>query len=212
MAYFMLNDRPDSSQEGWNTLEKLTHIYRMHEIYAAAAPIYNGMKDNPPLDPEMCTCVNDIKGNGILEELERIANKPAMYFQITWGKGQTRSHIYGRRRRDADEAKYDWAKIRRKVSDLEEEYLANPTKETAGRLLEARPWKLNTLVRRYLIKHSTVSVPWMFRHISFPKVGPEQWIPHQAMLTAAKLSSDAINDFATFMYCRLNQYNKDTLF
>ena len=156
----MLNDRPDSSQQGWNTLEKLTHIYHMHEIYAAAAPIYTGMKDNPPLDPEMCVCVNDIKGNGILDELERIAEKPAEYFQIRIGEGLTRSHAYGRRRRDADdEAKYDWAKIRRKVSDLEEEYLANPTKETAGRLLEARPWKLNTLVRRYLIKHCTVSVP-----------------------------------------------------
>ena len=160
MAYFMLNDRPDSSQEGWNTLEKLTHIYHMHEIYAAAAPIYNRMKENPPLDPEMCVCVNDIKGNGILDELEKIGKQPAMYFRIRIGNGLTRAYgFYGRRKRAADEAKYDWAKIRRKVSDLEEEYLANPTKETAGRLLEARPWKLNTLVRRYLIKHSTVSVP-----------------------------------------------------
>merc|ERR1711971_874656 len=41
MAYFMLNDRPDFFEQGVNTLEKLTHQYHMHEIYAAAAPIYN---------------------------------------------------------------------------------------------------------------------------------------------------------------------------
>ena len=147
MAYFMLNDSPDSSQQGWNTLEKLTHVYHMHEIYAAAALTYKGMKENPPLDPEMCSCVNDIKGNGILDELERIAKQPAMYFQVRYGKGLTRAAYWGRRRRAADEAEYDWEKIRRKVSNLEEEYLANPTKETAERLLEARPWKPNTLVR-----------------------------------------------------------------
>ena len=155
MAFFMLDDRPDSSGQGWNTLEKLTHIYHMHEIYAAAAPIYNEMKDNPPLDPELCACVNDIKGNGILGELEKIATMPTKFFQISYGKGLTRAGYYGRRRRAADEAEYDWAKIWRKVSDLEEEYLANPTRETADRLLEARPWKPNTLVRRYLIKHRT---------------------------------------------------------
>merc|ERR1711971_278843 len=50
MAYFMLNDRPDFFEQGLNTLEKLTHQYHMHEIYAAAAPIYNKMKENPPTD------------------------------------------------------------------------------------------------------------------------------------------------------------------
>merc|ERR1712210_215108 len=51
MSYFMLNDHPDFFQQGVNTLEKLTHQYHMHEIYAAAAPIYNAMKENPPSDP-----------------------------------------------------------------------------------------------------------------------------------------------------------------
>merc|ERR1711973_610511 len=80
MAYFMRNDRPDFFEQGLNTLEKLTHQYHMHEIYAAAAPIYKKMKENPPTDPELCGCVNDITGNGILTELVNIAKK-LKYFQ-----------------------------------------------------------------------------------------------------------------------------------
>ena len=180
LAHFMLNDRPDSSQQGWNTLEKLTHTYHMHEIYAAAALIYNRMKTDPPTDPEMCTCVNDIKGNGILDELDRTAKRSAMYLLTynTYSKGLTRTGYYGngvrngyygRRKRgvyntyetdrfpyqlattnqEGTLPNYDWEKIRREVSDLEDGYLANPTKETADRLLEARPWTPNTLVGRY---------------------------------------------------------------
>ena len=46
----------------------------MHEIYAAASPIYRQMKANPPNDPELCPCVNDITANGILTELVNIAS------------------------------------------------------------------------------------------------------------------------------------------
>ena len=80
MAYFMLNDRPDFFEQGLNTLEKLTHQYHMHEIYAAAAPIYKKMKENPPTDVELCGCVNDITGNGILIEMANIARQ-LKYFQ-----------------------------------------------------------------------------------------------------------------------------------
>merc|ERR1711971_1537687 len=80
MAYFMLNDRPDFFEQGLNTLEKLTHQYHMHGIYAAAAPIYNKMKENPPTDVELCGCVNDITGNGILIEMANIARQ-LKYFQ-----------------------------------------------------------------------------------------------------------------------------------
>merc|ERR1711971_540712 len=80
MAYFMLNDGPDFFEQGLNTLEKLTHQYHMHEIYAAAAPIYNKMKENPPTDVELCGCVNDITGNGILIEMANIARQ-LKYFQ-----------------------------------------------------------------------------------------------------------------------------------
>jgi len=71
------------------------------------------------------------------------------------------------------------------IADLEGEYLSNPTHETALSLLEAKPWKGNTLV------------------------GPEQWVSYQAMLTASMLESEELNDFATFMYCRLNQPDTD---
>merc|ERR1711962_723315 len=80
MAYFMLNDRQDFFEQGLNTLEKLSHQYHMHEIYAAAAPIYKKMKENPPTDSELCGCVNDITGNGILTEMVNIAKK-LKYFQ-----------------------------------------------------------------------------------------------------------------------------------
>jgi len=200
MAYFMLNDQPDFFEQGLNTLEKLTHQYHMHEIYAAAAPIYRKMKENPPSDPELCGCVNDITGNGILIEMANIARQ-LKYFQSErmprgrwlykekYGGGHKRKYnrepqeisAGKRKKRNADEADVDSTKI----SDLEEEYFANPTVETADRLLDARPWKGNSLV------------------------GPEQWVSYQAMLTSSMLEPKELNDFATFMYCRLNQPNTD---
>jgi len=209
MAFFMLNDRPDFFEQGLNTLEKLTHQYHMHEIYAAAAPIYNKMKENPPSDPELCGCVNDITGNGILIEMANIARQ-LQYFQskrmsrkvkgdpcsFTYTRSYTRSYgslcslrsyrSYGacgcgRRKRGAEEVEFDETKI----AELEEEYLVNPTHETAYDLLQAKPWKGNSLV------------------------GTEQWISYQAMLTASMLEQEELNDFATFMYCRLNQPDTD---
>jgi len=188
MAYFMLNDRPDFFEQGLNTLEKLTHQYHMHEIYAAAAPIYKKMKENPPSDTELCGCVNDITGNGILIEMANIARQ-LKYFQSERmprsarpPKQKYRGYVRGqRKKRNADEADVDLTKI----SDLEEEYFANPTVETADRLLDARPWKGNSLV------------------------GPEQWVSYQAMLTSSMLESEELNDLATFMYCRLNEPDTD---
>merc|ERR1712126_146018 len=188
MAYFMRNDSPDFFQRGLNTLEKLTHQYHMHEIYAAAAPIYKKMKENPPTDPELCGCVNDITGNRILGEMANIARQ-LKYFQSERmprsarpPKQKYRGYVRGqRKKRNADEADVDLTKI----SDLEEEYFANPTVETADRLLDARPWKGNSLV------------------------GPEQWVSYQAMLTSSMLESEELNDLATFMYCRLNEPDTD---
>jgi len=196
MAFFMLNDRPDFFEQGLNTLEKLSHQYHMHEIYAAAAPIYKKMKENPPSDPELCSCVNDITGNGILIEMANIARQ-LKYFQSErmprgrWlykqkyggdkRKYNSPAQLQKRKKRNVDEADVDSAKI----SDLEKEYFANPTVETADRLLDARPWKGNTLV------------------------GPEQWVSYQAMLTSSMLEEEELNDFATFMYCRLNQPDTD---
>jgi len=197
MAFFMLNDRPDFFEQGLNTLEKLTHQYHMHEIYAAAAPIYKKMKEYPPSDPELCGCVNDITGNGILIEMANIARQLKYFHSERMPRGGRWLHKekYGnikrkynspaqlqkRKKRNADEADVDSGKI----SDLEEEYFANPTVETADRLLDARPWKGNSLV------------------------GPEQWVSYQAMLTTSMLEEEELNDFSTFMYCRLNQPGTD---
>jgi hypothetical protein len=84
MAFFMLNGGSDFYMQGTNALERISHQYHMHEIYAAAVPIYNRLKDNPPNDPRLCSCVNDIYGNGIFanligsaEILKSFAEKPS---------------------------------------------------------------------------------------------------------------------------------------
>merc|ERR1711963_455577 len=195
MVYFMRNDRPDFFGQGLNTLEKLTHQYHMHEIYAAAAPIYKKMKKNPPTDPELCGCVNDITGNGILSELAHIAKKLKYFQQQTRmarnlqaaGPPCDQPHFlskayeraYCRRKRNAEDNEGAT------ISELEQEYLANPTHETARSLLDKKPWEGNSLV------------------------GPEQWVSYEAMLTVSMIDEEALNDFATFMYCRLNQPDTD---
>ena len=163
----MLNDRPDFFEQGLNTLEKLTHQYHMHEIYAAAAPIYNKMKENPPSDLELCGCVNDITGNGILIEMANIARQ-LQYFQskrmsrnlqpacsLQSYNDYTREYRdyggCGRQKRDAEEVEFDESQI----AELEEEYLVNPTHETAYGLLQAKPWKGNSLVRFFYIMISS---------------------------------------------------------
>merc|ERR1712210_420213 len=148
-----------------------------------------------PIDPELCACVNDITGNGILIEMANIA-KQLKYFgskrrprkapQLCIPRPRLNIYIRlgygcGRKKRAAENTESDEAKI----AEHEQEYLANPTHEAANSLLDARPWKTNTLV------------------------GPEQWISYQAMLTTSMLEEKELNDFATFMYCRLNQPDTD---
>ena len=41
------------------------------------------------------------------------------------------------------------------------------------------------------------------------KVVPDQWVSYEAMLTSSMLKADQLKDFATFMYCRLNQPDID---
>merc|ERR1711962_708758 len=183
MAYYMLHDKPDFATQGLNTLEKLTHQYHMHEIYAAAAPIYARMKHNPPNDPELCPCVNDITGNGILLEMVNIAKK-LKYFNskrrrmmlADWSV----TFSYGRKKRNADDDVTEES-----VAMYEEMYLTQSNKENAEQLLKVRPWIPN------------------------PLVGPEQWVSYQAMLTKSMLDEEELNDFAVFMYCKLNQPELD---
>jgi len=197
MAYFMLNDKPYFYEQGVNTLEKLTHQYHMHEIYAAAAPIYKKLKDDPPTDPELCPCVNDITGNGILEEMVRIA-KQLKYFarqprararrcggSRTYTLTYVRSYGGGCFGPATIRAKRDVTNKPELIKQLEEQYLEDSSKENAWKLMGLKPWKANTFT------------------------GPEQWVSYEAMLTWSMLSDEELNDFAMFMYCKLNQPGLD---
>ena len=178
----MLNDRQDFFEQGVNTLQKLTHQYHMHEIYAAAAPIYKRMKKNPPTDSELCGCVNDITGNGILTEMVHIA-KQLKYFQqqtrmarrlsehaicarCLGYESYSRTYIC-RRKRDAEYNE------RAKITQLEKEYLANPTRQTAMSLMRANPWKGNTLVRSAMLIY--------FQTILTKNI--PRWVPSSGSLT-----------------------------
>jgi len=198
MAFFMLNDKPNFYQQGVNTLEKISHQYHMHEIYAAAAPIYRKLKEDPPADLRLCTCVNDATGNGILEEMVKIAKQLKYfgrqgrsrcfhsqtylgyfgYFGYRGGCGGSLQKQKGRRMQSSENT----SEI---ISKCQEEYLADSSKENAGKLLDIQPWKPNTLV------------------------GPDQWISYEAMLTWSMLGEEELNDFAVFMFCKLNHPDLD---
>ena len=74
-------------------LEKLTHQYHMHEIFAAAAPIYNKMKEDPPTDPALCPCVNDVTGSGILTEMVNIAKQLKYFARQPRAKERTQKYV-----------------------------------------------------------------------------------------------------------------------
>jgi hypothetical protein len=186
--------------QGANTLEKLTHQYHMHEIYAAAAQTYNKMKEDPPTDPALCPCVNDVTANGILTEMVNIA-KTLKYFArqpratsdkyVLWGcfkysqskrcspkpKEQSRPAISRGKRSAENETE--------SITELEKTYLLESTIDNAENLLKVSPWHPNTLN------------------------GPDQWISYEAMLTSSMPEEEEINDFAVFMYCKLNQPGLD---
>ena len=187
--------------KGVNTLEKVTHQYHMHEIYAAAAPIYRKLKDDPPTDPELCPCVNDVTGNGILVEMVNIA-KQLKYFArqprrgCPHGGSRSYSRTYSRsyrgcrpsrpgRRWDRYRGKRDVTNQTELIEQVEEQYLEDSSKENAWKLMGLKPWKANTFT------------------------GPEQWVSYEAMLTWSMLSDEELNDFAMFMYCKLNQPGLD---
>eukprot|EP00092_Neocalanus_flemingeri_P013805 GFUD01014891.1.p1 GENE.GFUD01014891.1~~GFUD01014891.1.p1 ORF type:complete len:386 (+),score=81.48 GFUD01014891.1:131-1159(+) len=217
MAFFMLHDKPYFYQQGVNTLEKVTHQYHMHEIYSAAAPIYRKMKEDPPTDPELCPCVNDVTLNGILTELVNIAKQlkyfarqpravkiyidcifvHLSYIDIKEGQSGCGGTLKGstverpsrlttsRPSLSRGRGKRNVENTTEMITQYEKEYLADSSHENAQKLLNVNPWKPNTLV------------------------GPEQWISHEAMLTWSMLEEKELNDFAVFMYCKLNQPDLD---
>merc|ERR1719285_1112143 len=136
------------------------------------------MKENPPTDQDLCGCVNDVVGNGILIAMATIAQELKYYQSKRTPRNVILSREDGlryfaddyRKKRSTEEAEIDPAEI----IALEEIYLNNPTAETG-----------NTLV------------------------GPEQWVIFEAMLTDSMPNVEELNDFVTFLYCRLNKPNVD---
>merc|ERR1711962_851825 len=139
MAYFMLHDKPDFATQGLNTLEKLTHQYHMHEIYKAAAPIYNRMKNNPPHDPELCPCVNDVTGNGILLEMVNIAQQLKYFNSMRRSRNALASRAYqSRKYRRVKKRSTDEDVTAEDVAMYEQMYLTESNKENAEKLLKVQ--------------------------------------------------------------------------
>jgi len=203
MAYFMVHDRPDFFNHGMNTLEKINHQFHMHELWLAAGPIYQRIKANPPANPDLCSCVNDITTNGVLKELVSIANQLKSFGRRTRGGRASRltyeigcgrlSYRFAytsqnacppgprqtqgprqRTRRDTTET----------IGQIKQKYLGDSSRENAEKVMTIDPWIPNSLT------------------------GPEQWVSFEAMLTASMLNTEELNNFATFMYCKLNQQEK----
>ena len=63
------NDKPDSFYvKGLSSIEKMTHIAHMDEMWFQATEMYETLKSNPP-SPFVCNCITDENKNGIKREL-----------------------------------------------------------------------------------------------------------------------------------------------
>lgn len=188
MDFFMLNDKPYFLEQGVNTLEKIVHQYHMHEIYELATPIYQELKSTPPVDPDFCPCVNDVTANGILEDLARFAKKLKYFSRQPRARTTDRwtaetwpsRHALRVQKREAEDENE-----KSLIAQREQEYLDNSNTESALNLLKVSPWVPGTLT------------------------GPEQWISRSASVTYAMITQKQIRDFATFMFCKLNQPEYD---
>jgi len=210
MAYFMRNDSPDFFQRGLNTLEKVTRQYHMHEIYAAAAPIYSNMKENLPLSTELCACVNDIRGNGILVEMANIARQ-LKGFQSKRTPRQCltcqpidNTYVRPKPRRLRPYATGIEVPEPRGLHPVAQIFIPKPALEVPkphGLHPVAAPLDFDTDI---ITKREADDTD-----ISALKVVPDQWVSYGAMLTSSMLEADQLKDFATFMYCRLNQPDID---
>ena len=184
----------------------------MQEIYERAAIIYRDLVNNPPADSELCSCANDVTANGILKEVVNIArqlkyrarrararcltaaaenydtydgyNGCSNEYNDYYGNSSPGPSfgdwiIPGRPKKLRGRGKRETSEDQ--LSQLRQGYLGNSNKETARELLSADPWVPGTLA------------------------GPHQWISYSAMLTVSLPSHQGITDFATFIYCKLNQ-------
>ena len=163
----------------------------MQEIYQRAAKIYKELVDNPPSDPDLCSCANDVTANGILTEVVNIARQLKYRARDARSRGSTDGY---ERYAGIDDRYNSYAKpkelqqhslqkreTKEDISRLREEYLENSNEETAMNLLKVSPW------------------------IPGKMTGPDQWISYSAMLTVSLPSQQGIKDFGTFIFCKLNQ-------
>eukprot|EP00092_Neocalanus_flemingeri_P079211 GFUD01098667.1.p1 GENE.GFUD01098667.1~~GFUD01098667.1.p1 ORF type:complete len:214 (+),score=48.48 GFUD01098667.1:2-643(+) len=206
------------------------------------------MKEDPPTDPDLCPCVNDVTANGILTEMVHIAKSlkylarqprakqiPQSFryvFSYPSTIGPIRREVKQRGKRNIPlfqlstipatypttpyPIKYLALKPRAKqipqitdpelnliletgrqrskrnventtemIAQYQQEYLDNSSPENAFKIMELNPWKPKTLV------------------------GPKQWVSFEALLTWSMLDEEELNNFAVFMYCKLNQPELD---
>jgi len=155
----------------------------MHEIYELSTVIYQQLKSDPPVDPDFCPCVNDVTANGILEDLARFAKKlkyfsrqPRNLREEGWS-----SETWNPHKREAEDVGDEENGESLIIAEREQEYLDNANTETALALLKVNPWVPGTLT------------------------GPDQWISRSASVTYAMITEEQIRDFATFIFCKLNQ-------
>ena len=186
-----------------NTLEKLSHQYHMQEIYSRASFLYKEMVKDSSLDNEFCSCANDIVNNGVLAELAGVAK--ALKYRARTGRkracegnknyGNNNSNYSSRPDRvpscvlstvrSTVTARPAFSRGRRSADEdverLEQEYLDNTTLDTAMDLLHVKGWRPNTTT------------------------GPQEWVIYSAMLYTSLPTDQELADFATFIYCKLNQ-------
>ena len=173
-----------------NTLEKLSHQYHMQEIYSRAAVLYKEMLEDSSLNEEFCSCANDIVNTGVLAELAGIS-KNLKYRARSGRASGCRRNSYNSYNNYGCGPWYASSSIRgrskrsavkeEEIVKLKEEYLNNTNLDTAWALLRAGGWKPSTVT------------------------GPKEWVTYSAMLYTSLPTQEEIKDFATFLYCKLNQ-------
>ena len=82
MLDFILRNSDDTKNDnfmflGFSSLEKLAHAAHVKELYARTKPIYEAIIDQPPTNPQLCSCVTDDEKNRMRSELLR--------FNFWWG-------------------------------------------------------------------------------------------------------------------------------
>ncbi|TRY73534.1 hypothetical protein TCAL_17443, partial [Tigriopus californicus] len=105
-------DDPNYDVKKYSTFERLVHVMHMNEMWKMAKPHYDKLVANPPKDPRICPCVNDVENNGILDMLNFMALK-IREPELMYGHHLTRYEGSDRLKLEAleDKDKLDWHDI-----------------------------------------------------------------------------------------------------